>query len=137
MRIMATIKRISQLSLLLTVLLFMSGSVITGCAKRPEISGGGIEQPQSDKILHVGDTLPPFVFNDIVDSNYGTSWTGGIEQTASGPAYGPGVITLREKGAWIELKDGTRYMCLTEGGCRISWNNYAIIEGAIKVSYKK
>ena len=92
-------------------------------------------ESQTDKILRVGDKLPPFTFSDLAGSNYGISWTGGKEYTVSGRVYGPGVITLPRKKAWIELKNGTRYMCLTDGGCRISSINFTIIEGEIKTSY--
>lgn len=128
-------KKIYQSSLFLTILFFISGFIITGCAKpvRPP------EPPQPDKILRVGDKLLPFTLNDVlygvVDSN-GLTWIKGKEYTDSA-VYGPGVIKLREKGAWVELKNGIRYTCLTEGGCRISWKDYTIIQGEIRVSYKK
>ena len=106
--------------------------------------------PKPDKIFRVGDKLPSFTFNDVTDSSIsmatvgsdatfgffdGIYWVGGI-LTVQGVKYGPSVIAISDKKAWIELKDGTRYVCLTEGGCVISQEDYIIIRGEIKVSYK-
>ncbi len=105
-----------------------------------------------DKIFRVGDKLPSFTFNDVTDSSIkmaivgrdatfgfgffdGIYWVGGI-LTVQGVKYGPSVIAISDKKAWIELKDGTRYVCLTEGGCIIRQEDYIIIRGDIKVSYK-
>ena len=109
--------------------------------------------PKPDKIFRAGDKLPPFTFNDVTDSSiktiivggdaaygsgffYGIHWVRGI-LTVQGTKYGPGVIAISNKKAWIELKDGTRYVCLTEGGCIISQKDYTIIRGEIIASYKK
>ena len=82
MKIMTTIKKIYQSSLFLTILFFISGFIITGCAK-PERAP---EPPQPDKILRVGDKLLPFSLNDVlygvVDSN-GLTWIKGKEYIGS------------------------------------------------------
>ena len=105
-----------------------------------------------DKVFRIGDKLPSFTFSDVTDSSIrmtivgrdatfgfgffdGIYWVGGI-LTVQGVKYGPSVIAISDKKAWIELKDGTRYVCLTEGGCIVSQEDYIIIRGEIKVSYK-
>lgn len=110
------------------------------------------KEPQPDKIFRVGDKLPSFTYNDVADSSNnmtivgrdaafgfgsfdGIYWVGGI-LTVQGVKYGTSVIAISDKMAWIELKDGTRYVCLTDGGCIISQEDYIIIRGEIKVSYK-
>ena len=70
--------------------------------------------------------------NDIIASNCDIFWIGRKECSDSGRVYGPGVIKLPEKEVWIELKNGTRYICATHRGCRIDWTNFVIIEGTIE-----
>lgn len=74
-----------------------------------------------DKILRVGDKLPPFTSNDVVSRVY-TLWSGKL-------------ITGFQKNGWIELKNGTRYVCVSPEGCGVA--NFTIIEGTIAVYYKK
>ena len=93
--------------------------------------------PPSDDILRVGDKLQPFTFHDVTASNGSLKWIGGKYAPVIGREYGPGVIVIPEKGAWIEIKKRTRYVCATQGECIISSRDYTIIKGKIEVYYKK
>ena len=93
------------------------------------------KQTPPHTILRVGNKLPHFDFNDVTASNSTIYWTA-EKEFYYGREYGPN-IRLPEKGAWIELKNGTRYICATQGGCRIDWTNFAIIEGTIEVYHNK
>ena len=104
--------------------------VIMGC-----FNGGPSQDPPPDAVLRVGDKLSPFSLSDIAKSSSGLSWVYGDESTHEG-SYGPNV-RFPKKGVWVELKNGTRYVCVTSGGCRISLTNSGIIEGEIEVYYNK
>lgn len=93
--------------------------------------------PPPDDILGVGDKLQPFTFDDVTKSNRGIDWIGGEYVPATGGRYGPGVIVIPEKGAWIEIKERTRYVCTTQGKCIISSKDYTILKGTIEVYYRK
>ena len=41
-----------------------------------------------------------------------------------------------KEGNWIELKNGSRYICATPKGCTVDLTNFAIIEGEMTVSTK-
>ncbi len=74
-----------------------------------------------DKILRVGDKLPLFTSNDVV-SRVNTLWSGKR-------------ITGFQKNGWIELKNGTRYVCVSPEGCEVA--NFMIIKGTIEVYHSK
>lgn len=101
---------------------------LIGCSKQ-------LHRPLPDTVLRVGDKLPLFSLNDIAKSSSGLSWTYGDDVTHE-RNYGPNV-RFPEESVWVELKNGTRYVCVTPGGCRISLTNSGIIEGEIEVYYNK
>lgn len=103
---------------------------IIGCG------GGTITPvPPPDAVIRVGGKLTPFSFDDVNYFSSGLHWTYGDEVTPE-RNYGPNV-RFPKKGVWIELKNGTRYMCRVPGGCRISLTDFTIIEGEIEVYLKK
>lgn len=79
-----------------------------------------LKTSEPDKILRVGDELPPFTSNDVVSMVY-TLWSGKL-------------ITGFQKNGWIELKNGTRYICVSPGGCEIA--NFTITKGTIEVYHR-
>ena len=108
--------------------------------------------PKPGKIFRVGDKLPPFTLNDVTNSSGVTTFVGGNATYGSGfpfagiywvngilsvndEKFGPSVIAFSDKEVWIVLKDGTRYVCLTKGGCIISQKDYTILQGEIKAYY--
>ena len=92
------------------------------------------ETPPSppDLILGVDDELPDFR-NDI---NWASSSPIVYMSDAeiSGRKYRP-YIRFKKQGEWLELKNGTRYICTTRTGCEII--DFVITEGTIEVHHNK
>ena len=98
--------------------------VITGVIIKRN-NGSGRENTKLIKSVYgVGDKLPYFreskvVEIDTIEHNVGDS------------------IRFREKGAWLKLKDGTRYICETPEGCEVEMTNFTITKGKIAVYRNK
>ena len=82
--------------------------------------------------LNVGDKL---TFDDEVSSSSGIWWIAGRENEISNTKYDHPIIYFPTKGAWIELKNGTRYICASPTGCIVNWANSIIVEGTIEIYY--
>lgn len=146
------IKEIFQSPIFLTILLFISGTFITGCANKYK------EPPRPDKILHVSDKLPVFRKDFVI--NWKSS-SGPLKYTGREGRYGSddfnklilehpliyiGNLTIgkrhlggpyiyfKEK-AQIVLQNGTRYICTNPDGCEVI--DFIITKGSIEVYYNK
>ena len=110
------------LFLLISVAGVICGLFSLGCGSTTEktLNTHGA-QSQPDKVLRVGDKLPSFTSNDVV-SRVNTLWSRKL-------------ITGFQKNGWIELKNGTRYVCVSSEGCEVA--NFTIIKGTIEVYYRK
>ena len=90
----------------------------------PSVSFGGK--------LNVGDKL---TFNHEVSESSGIWWISGKENEIFNTKYDHPIIRFVNKGAWIELKNGTRYICASPTGCMVNWDNSIIVEGTIEIYY--
>ena len=103
------------------LLLFSTLLLLSGC--------GSKNLP--DKILTVGDKIPPFRHQDVHDID-------SIEitepSTISGRVMRPTIFF--KNGGQIELKNGTRYICKARQGCKIDLlNDWIVTTGKIEVYY--